>query len=240
LRQQEPRIIWIDLGWKGTRLNIEIVEKKIVEKTESGDLVATRDGIINEIIVMQGKAVVKEGDTVTEGQTLIVGLKDEKGDKETARGIIKASVWYEETGEAALEYKEPVYTGKEKTSVAIRYNSFLVRFLPRPSYEKYTVDRSISKPFKWRNYSLPLEFIIEDYKQVEYLYYNRSEETAFYLARREAFEKILDKMDSEAIIIDVKTKKLELSGNRVGIKILLKTEENIGVLNNADKEDMSG
>ncbi len=229
LLKEEPGIAWVNLKWQGTRLYVEIVEKKVVKKTEASDIIAKNDGIINEIIVMKGRAVVEEGDTVTKGQTLIVGLADDRGEKSRARGIVKADTWHEASGEVKLQCEQALYTGESSKSLVIRVGSKSLRVLSPPSYSKYTISRTRKRVLKGRNYKFPIEFIIEEYKEVKYFKYARKKEVALFMARERAINNILTKLDSNSVIIDVKSEVKSIKDGIVKVRVLMKTEENIAV-----------
>ncbi len=235
--RQEPRLIWVDLMWQGTRLNVELVEKKVVEKVKSPVIVAAKDGQITEIIVLRGRAAIKEGDTVTAGQTLIVSIQQPNGDEKEARGIVRAHVWYKETAMASLKLRQPVYTGARKTIWGLKYKSYLFHLLSRPEFEAYVLEKEIKKLPEWRNIDFPLEFVIEKYQEVEYLTENRGRELALFIARQKALDKILDRLRPQSVIIDVQAREIKCKDeNKVKVSILLKAEENIA----KSKEGFSG
>lgn len=78
LRDHFPEITWAAARVAGTRLMIAVRENEVLshipEKEETPcDLVASRAGVISQIVVRQGKAQVKAGDQVEAGQVLISG-----------------------------------------------------------------------------------------------------------------------------------------------------------------------
>ncbi len=235
LLSEEPHLAWVNLKWQGTHLKIKVVEKKIVDRVEPGEVIAKKDGIIKKIIVLKGKAVVKEGDTVTAGQTLIVGVSNENEEKIAARGIVRAYTWYEATGEVQLECEQVIYTGESSKVISVKIGSKVLQIPPPPEYDKFTVTRKRKWIMKGRNYKFPLELIIEEYKEVNYFKYSREKETALFMARERALNKILDKLDSDSIILDVASEIKSIKNNKVTVRILMKTEENIA-RGPADKE----
>ena len=72
-----PELAWVGINTKGTKVDIEVVEKvmPIVEEMNSYDLIASKDGVITECIVFQGVPMVKVGDIVKEGDLLIKGAE---------------------------------------------------------------------------------------------------------------------------------------------------------------------
>ncbi len=73
-----PGVSWVGIEMRGSRLILTVVEKK--NQTDPsmvgrGDLVAANDGVVKEILVLQGTALVRPGETVYKGQVLIAGYQ---------------------------------------------------------------------------------------------------------------------------------------------------------------------
>jgi similar to stage IV sporulation protein len=78
IRSSFPEILWVSARISGTRLLIHIKENDVVSEIpvpdqEPCDLVAADDGVITRMVVRQGKAQVKAGDTIERGQLLVSG-----------------------------------------------------------------------------------------------------------------------------------------------------------------------
>ncbi|MCD8222406.1 MAG: sporulation protein YqfD [Clostridiales bacterium] len=88
IRLDFPDIIWVSARISGNRLIIRVKENTLPDETirqeeEAADLIADCDGVITDMIVRQGKAQVRVGDTVTEGQILVSGaipITDDSGE----------------------------------------------------------------------------------------------------------------------------------------------------------------
>jgi similar to stage IV sporulation protein len=232
LLRGEPLIAWVNVRWQGVSLYIEIVEKKIVEESAVGNIVADRDGLITEMIILKGQAAVKEGDTVTRGQPLIISDQQQQ-----ARGIVKAYVWYESTGLYPLITREVVFTGESRTIWGIGWNDQIL-WLTRnnPLFGSYQRERQIKRMAKWRNICFPIELIKEKQEEIKIIFEKRSSNIALYLARKEAIKEIFSRIDPAAVILDIQTEVLTDTDEIVMIRILIKTEEDIAVL----KGDFNG
>ena len=93
------QISWISINRRGSVAYIEVKETaeaadNIEDEYQCSNIVATRDCVIEEINVRHGRAVVKVGDTVKQGDILISGIiESEAGTYFTrAEGNIKASI----------------------------------------------------------------------------------------------------------------------------------------------------
>ncbi len=129
-----PRLTYVQCEMQGVRAHIRVVEKVWPEEEYLGPchIVADRDGVVEDILVLQGQAVVKTGQIVGRGDILISGIvyppEPEFGETvETepvpqpslvrARGIVKARTWYEGYGECPRRQETKMMTGKTMESV---------------------------------------------------------------------------------------------------------------------------
>lgn len=125
LRQKYPDISWVSAEEKGSRLVISIKEAEKVVKRQSEEmpchLIALEDGIVKELSVNRGIALVKKGQKVKKGQILIQGIIPitDDGDQVvekmpvTAKGTIKLYVEKEFTHRVSGKKKIKKYTGKK-------------------------------------------------------------------------------------------------------------------------------
>lgn len=131
-------ISYVRINVKGVKARIEIVEKVLPSQEITGPchIVAVRDGVVDDILVLNGQAAVKSGDVVVKGDLLISGLldppsspyvpesKEEKMNKKAkpvrARGSVLAKVWYEGYGECAMKAEKLVLTGQKSRTAYIQ------------------------------------------------------------------------------------------------------------------------
>ena len=78
IRLDYPEILWVSAQISGTQLSIKLRENDAVfsvpeKDTSPGNLVASSDAVITRLVIRQGKAMVKEGDQVEQGQVLAEG-----------------------------------------------------------------------------------------------------------------------------------------------------------------------
>lgn len=232
----EPGISWINMELRGTILKVKIIEKKKISEDDFNYIAAAKDGIINEIIVMRGRAVVNEGDTVNSGQKLIVSAGKDTG---PVRGIVNAVVWYNAVGEARLHCREAVPGERKKFVPIIRVGKFSRTLLSQPSFTSFEPEIKTLFAIKWRNYSFPIEIIIKEFTEIKYMNYERSRKTALFLAKNRAIDEILSGLDSKAVILDTRAEIAAAEENRVRVRVWLKTEENIAQHVSENKEDFS-
>lgn len=126
---------YIKIDIRGVKAHIEVVEKIVIPQEEiSGpsDMVAARNGVVEEILVLDGQARVQEGQPVTQGDILISGNVTpilspySPPPKEPllpyqvrARGIVKARVWYDGYGECPMKSENMVLSGRKAYQVKL-------------------------------------------------------------------------------------------------------------------------
>ena len=75
-----PELAWMSLNVRGSRASVVVLERKdkpeIYLESEAADLIAAKDGVVSELSVKNGKPLVRPGQTVTAGETLVSGTMD--------------------------------------------------------------------------------------------------------------------------------------------------------------------
>ncbi len=134
-------LAYVEIDIRGVQAKIIVVEKILPKAEITGPchVVATKNGVIEDVLVLEGQASVGEGDVVAKGDILISGAvipeenpffippvieeSDEEIDEIVepklvrARGIVKAKVWYEGYGECKLKSEEITTTNKKQTQI---------------------------------------------------------------------------------------------------------------------------
>ncbi|ADL12158.1 sporulation protein YqfD [Acetohalobium arabaticum] len=256
--ESHRKIAWADIELQGTKLDVEIVEKVLVEEKDRTDkvvdVVAKKTGLIEEIIVLKGKPVVKEGELVQAGERLISGTRkyypqvpqqeelsteekeelEPKIEKMAADGIVKAKVWYRSYAEAKLVDYYQQETAEVLDSISVRYNNseFNVYGPDKPPFAQFKIEIAVKSLPSWRNIDFPIELIRRRYIKVKDFKERLSLAEAKELAKKRALEKVLDRVSEDAEIIN---KKFEIISenqkvnNIVRIKALITTKEDIAL-----------
>ena len=119
LLSTHPEIAWISVNRRGTVAYIELIESENVGYSEDiaplySNIVADRDGVIEEITVKSGEAVVKVGDVVRAGDVLISGIIQNEGGVRfcRAQGEVRAHSVTDITAEVYRNVTERIETGR--------------------------------------------------------------------------------------------------------------------------------
>jgi len=254
LRNEMPEVSWVGITVTGTKAVIEIAEKVIVPPADNSpaNVVARKDGLIQEILVLRGKPAVSEGNMVKKGDILITGViipepepeteNDSEPDNEEdqppvpvelvrARGIVRAKVWYEGYGECLLVNAGTRRTGKKVQVLSIRAlnKDFLIKGPRLIPFQSYITDTDVKRIPAWRNLSIPVELITMNYYEVESYRDIIGITQAKKTARERALANAKAKLPSDARILKEISEEIPARGsNVVRVKQVLETIEDIG------------
>lgn len=130
-----PELCWLAVNVQGSRASVEVraaVKKpEITDPRQAADVTAARSGIITDIRVFEGEALVSRGAAVTAGQTLVSAERAaRRGETRTvhARAEVTARTWYELTASAPLTalIREP--SGAARHRFALIFGSTRINF----------------------------------------------------------------------------------------------------------------
>ena len=181
LARRHGDIAWADQV-RGTVLEIEIVEHlpEPVLDNRPADLVAAKDGLILQILALEGTAVVAPGDTVAKGDLLIAGVVSapepaSPGEEELpvqevrARGVVEARVWYEGTAPVLENEVIEHETGRSVKGCFLqwpRQNRRLRLWGTVENPYAYAREQVAKTSWRWRNLSLPVELVTITYHEL--------------------------------------------------------------------------
>lgn len=100
-----PSLAWADVRLRGAVAVVEVRPRRDAEAQalRSGDIVATHDGLVTQVLAAAGWPVVQPGEVVRRGQVLISGQPPPGwGRALRASGWVRARVWAEGYGESRL------------------------------------------------------------------------------------------------------------------------------------------
>jgi similar to stage IV sporulation protein len=238
---------WVGIEIKGTKAFIKIVEKVVIppEDPRPSHIIADKDGIITEVIVLEGKQLVKKGQTVKKGDILISGLMEdhitETSEEENyliprqrmvkAKGIIKARVWYEAYAESPLIKYTEQRTGKELKITGLKIGDKLIitQHKKEVPFRYFQKEEYVKRITFWRNLNLPVEAIITTYYEVNRIPEQIERDTALLDAKNLALNIVREQISQEAKIIEQKyTEILTSDPNLVRVRLLVEVEEELG------------
>jgi similar to stage IV sporulation protein len=244
---QLPQISWVGLELRGVKLVAEIVEAvqppPFIDKETPCNIIASKDGIIAKMTVLEGKPTVQIGSTVRKGQLLVSGVIEHEGIGVRyvhARGEILARTWFEGKGKAPLRESMKVPTGRKVVRKYIRLGSIKVKVQEDPilfgKFEK-TVSR---QPLLGENLFLPVEMLIEEYHEVKEIHKKMAIDQVRQLAQDQAWKEAQQKIPQHAKVVDKKVKFSMIEEEFIEAVMYVETLEPIGVQAplSVDKEEL--
>ncbi len=218
--RNNPQISWVDAHIVGTRLQLKIVEKVFLPEEGLPHVFASADGIIEEIIVLKGRPIVKEGDTVKKGEVLIESSQGRK-----AAGIVRARVWYEAHGEAKILCEERRLTGKkiQRLTLYLDGEKFLAWGVADIPFPYYTLEET-TKVVPFGGFKVVIQVFREEERFARYI----SAEAARYIARDECMRNILADLPLESEIIKISTTETRALNGLVRTRLLVEVKQDIG------------
>ncbi|MEQ8199965.1 MAG: sporulation protein YqfD [Syntrophomonadaceae bacterium] len=236
-------LTYVECDIKGVRANIKVVEKILPDPHVTGpcDIVAERDGLVEEVLVLNGRANVQKGNVVVKGDVLISGIfvptppleglpPDPNAVTEPtlvrARGHIKARTWYEGYGEAKRIQEDTVLTGEKYLRLAVKTPWRVMTVIgkgdiPFLSYEQR--ERGWAGPGDWG-------LGWTEYREQKVETTQFSENEAVETARQTAMANLKAKMEGDVKIVDSRLEVLSSPSDPiVRIKVFVEGLEDIGM-----------
>jgi len=245
----DRRIFWADVRFQGTRAVVEIVERVVPPPPETafrvGDLVARRDGLVEEVLVLAGRPVVSKGDAVSAGDLLIEGVAapelgaraqegvespDGAGEHRIrARGIVRARVWYEAYAEIPLVETKRIRTGREYRRTKVNAGGVEVILTGRAPvpFEQSEVDATARRYELWRNSPLAVEFITECHYEVREIERELDEEPARARALARARGSLARRIPLDARVQSERVIEDDPRPGAVGVRLIVETREDV-------------
>ncbi len=123
-------VAWVNINRRGNVAYVKVVDKIVKEEPEvkSGysNIIASCDGVIEEITVIKGVAVVKAGDTVKRGELLISGIlpSDSGGGFCYAEGVVFAKTNHSLEVEISQNTAVKVKSGEKLRKISLNILGF--------------------------------------------------------------------------------------------------------------------
>ncbi|HHV98505.1 MAG TPA: sporulation protein YqfD [Clostridiaceae bacterium] len=230
---------WISITIKGTKAKIQVAERvlppELVPMDQPCNIVARRDGVISSIVVKEGYAAVKPGDTVIKGQMLVSGSIPIKGEEERKRLVhaiatVEARTWYEESCEVKTKITEKKRTGNVLEHKSIELFTKRIKLFPKKiefdEYDKIETEKRISLG---GDLVLPFAIVTERFYESTEVEKELSLEEAKQLAADTAYKKALEKIpDGAKIVKPIANFKEDENGNLTA-HVIIECLEEIGI-----------
>lgn len=198
---------WLTVQINGSRAEVIVRERRakpeIIDRSQPADVIAAKTGLIEKTSVLEGKALVKKGDMVLAGQTLITGeLSDLQGQERRVRalGEVWARTWYRLGAQIPLEHLEKNYTGDTKSKISVkicnlRLNLYFDSGIPYMFYDKISSEKRV----ELFGLALPLSIIRSDYIEYEPISSSLDGESAEKILKQRLLDELSDRTDASEV-----------------------------------------
>jgi similar to stage IV sporulation protein len=247
---QVDGIAWVGVEIKGVKLYVSIEDSTpappLIKNNEFFDIVAERDGLVTQMEVFAGNALIKEGETVKKGQLLVTGRLQSKNPEFGTRdvhalGRIIARTWYECSLPVSMVYNQKIRTGKTHDTVYLKFLDGKIR-LPggNPPYEIYETtayDKTVAGPFGLK---LPIGLTVEKSFEIIERQVTLTEEEAINIAEETARDNLSRRLPPDCRVVDEKVNHVKGENDQAYIQVVLECEEDIAGLQPAVQNNVQG
>ena len=208
-----PKISWMTVNVQGCRAEVIIRERteapEIVDQKTPADVIAARTGLISELSVFQGQALVKKGDTVLQGELLISGTMPSIAGETRhvhSQGVIKARTWYEISEKIPLEYISKLYTGETIRKKSIIIGNYRLNLYLNGGISLDYCDKIIHRErLSLGGLLLPLEIVTAEYMEYVAEPALMSEEDAAEILKARLTRRLEEETDGEPLYMEFET-----------------------------------
>lgn len=233
LMQELPDISWAGISRRGVNIyayikeNSELPESTPVNKP--ADVIAAKDGVVEKVTVLQGRAVVTQGQTVRAGDVLISGelvYQDLLYQYVYALGSVQARIWYSGEKKIPLKQLQTVRTGNKAVVRKMRVfgqEIFLDGENPFAQYETEESEQDVM------NLGIPVTIITQTYYETQTREYSITQEEALELGKSELELELSKSIPQDAEILKTQSSVKMVEGeNAVTVSVFIETLEQIG------------
>lgn len=222
---------------RGTKMIVEVKERDLVQIELREDtpcnIVASKKAVIEKVIVKNGKAVVRKGDVVEEGQILISGtLKDERLESPLfvhSEGNVFAKTRYNEIIEEPIVKSIDEETGRIFTTREIVIGDKRIQLMNGEiPFKNYVEENKVKKIGNLGIIKLPLLTVNHIYKEVEKIKIKQDVDSLKKSSSVKGTQQLMKKIPKESKIIS-KDIRFSIEDNILITEIVLEVNEDIGV-----------
>lgn len=226
---------WVGIQIRGTKATIEVVEKReepeLISKIDSCDIVASKSGVINKILVLNGDGVVKDGATVKKGQVLVTGtIIRENTETRLVHSLaqITARTWYEDAEEMELQQIEFKETGRKEIHYMLKILDKELGLKKSIPYNEYNESREEKNIISFGDYIFPVKLISNKFQELVKVPKTLTVEQAKKRCEERLNERLKLQLSENAVVLD---KKIDYYVEKKSVKAKITVEilEEIGV-----------
>ena len=233
LMQDISDISWVGISRRGVNIYAYIKESsELPESTpidKPADVIALKDGVVEKVTVLQGRAVVTQGQTVRAGDVLISGeliYQDLPYQYIYALGDVQARIWYSGERKISLVQSETVRTGN---TAVVRTMRIFGQDIPLDGENPFASYEVESREQDVMNMGIPVTIITQTYYETEEREYSITQEDALELGKSDLEQELSAQIPQDAEILRTQSSvKAAVGENAVIVSMFIETLEQIG------------
>lgn len=233
LMQDISDISWVGISRRGVNIYAYIKESsELPESTpidKPADVIALKDGVVEKVTVLQGRAVVTQGQTVRAGDVLISGeliYQDLPYQYIYALGDVQARIWYSGERKISLVQSETVRTGN---TAVVRTMRIFGQDIPLDGENPFASYEVESREQDVMNLGIPVTIITQTYYETEEREYSITQEDALELGKSDLEQELSAQIPQDAEILRTQSSVKAAEGeNAVIVSMFIETLEQIG------------
>ena len=233
LMQDISDISWVGISRRGVNIYAYIKESsELPESTpidKPADVIALKDGVVEKVTVLQGRAVVTQGQTVRAGDVLISGeliYQDLPYQYIYALGDVQARIWYSGERKISLVQSETVRTGN---TAVVRTMRIFGQDIPLDGENPFASYEVESREQDVMNLGIPVTIITQTYYETEKREYSITQEDALELGKSDLEQELSAQIPQDAEILRTQSSvKAAVGENAVIVSMFIETLEQIG------------
>lgn len=232
-----PELSWLWIDKHGSKLTVNVRESvpkpEMFDKDDYCNIVATKDGIIDSVIVKSGTLMFSLGDTVQKNDILVSGLMLSERNimprKLQADGEIYARVWYEKTEDFSLFEEKKTETGRvsKRRKIKLFGWEFVPFWYKETEFSEYTTQTDVFELAVFGKY-LGLKITTDIFKEYTVESIPLSEETVKDSGIKLLLEKIDEEAPPQAELVNYTPSYVKKDDNTVSVTVICEYIENIG------------
>lgn len=234
LMQDFQDIKWVNISAKGIDLRVIINEKpklpELLPKTTPADILAAKDGVVSSVIVLQGQAMVKEGQVVNKGDVLISGqliFGDVPYRYISASGSVIARVWYSASIEVPMYQMAVFRTGRVSK---VRYLDMLGMRIHIDGENSFSNSECVETSEYLMQMGVPVKITTLTYYETVQTRIELTEEEASQNAERMIMDQLSAQLPDDAQLVERNvTRKKSEDNSTLKVSLYIETLEEIGV-----------
>lgn len=237
LMREFHEISWAWVYVEGCRVRVEIKEgtlpPEIVDKTTPCDIVAIRDGLIENVAVFSGELRVEANTAVMAGDLIVAGTiekKDGTGYRLVhSAGEVTARTWHEKTGIYNLYNEHRIPTGRKISAHTLDlFSKTFDLGSKKNTFSDYDVYKKRIDARIGKKYYLGIGLSLCEYHEVEIVREIIPYDSAVAFAEYDLEQKIAAELLPGAIFKDKKTKVKQIDDQTIEVTLLMEFTEKIG------------